>query len=198
MFKIIILDIIDQLWPVVLVCTLFLAVIRIIHLVKKQQKFILYKEVLFLLSFIYIIFLFHVVTFSDVSWSTSNFTPFKEMFRYEFGSKLFLRNVIGNMLIFIPLGFFIGYILRVKNTIIAFIVTLVASFIIETTQYYIGRVFDVDDIMLNVFGGMIGFLGYKLISAINSKLPSGLKKNLLYNILLIVLIGVTVLYLLIP
>ena len=32
-----------------------------------------------------------VVTFQDVSWSTSNFTPFKEIFRYEIGDRLFYK-----------------------------------------------------------------------------------------------------------
>ena len=46
-----------------------------------------------------------------------------------------------------------------------------ASISIEVTQLVIGRVFDVDDILLNVFGGMIGFVLYRFIYKIAYLLP---------------------------
>ena len=75
---------------------------------EKKERFVYYKEAFGLLFCLYIMILFYVVTFQDVSWSTSNFIPFKEMFRYSIGSPLFYRNVIGNMLMFLPYGFFLS------------------------------------------------------------------------------------------
>lgn len=38
-----------------------------------------------------------------------------------------------------------------------------ASVTVETTQLLIGRVFDIDDIILNIIGGIVGYGIYRLI-----------------------------------
>ena len=38
---------------------------------------------------------------------------------------------------------------------------MLVSISIETTQLLIGRIFDIDDIILNIIGGMLGYLIYK-------------------------------------
>lgn len=161
---------------------------------KNKQKFIFYKEMIMLAFVIYILCLFHVVTFQDVSWSTSNFIPFKEMFRYEIGSNLFFRNVIGNMIMFMPYGFFISYYLKLEKTRSAFLLISIASTTIEITQLAIGRVFDIDDIILNVIGGLIGFLAFKFSNSVVDKLPKFLKKTIVYNIIMVIVLIVIVLY----
>jgi glycopeptide antibiotics resistance protein len=168
---------------------------RIVHIVKTKEKVILYKELLALLFVIYILCLFYVVTFQDVSWSTSNFIPFQEMLRYDFGSRLFIKNVLGNMLLFIPYGFFMAYYLKLKKPYSIFILSLIVSCTIEFTQLLIGRVFDVDDILLNLIGGMIGYLLFKLLEDIKDLLPSILKKPIIYNIIILILIVLMLLYL---
>ena len=100
-----ILEIFNQTWPMIIICTVVLSSMRIIYIIKNKSSFVFYKEIMMLLFIIYIMCIFYVVTFQDVSWSTSNFIPFKEMFRYEFGSRLFFKNVIGNMIMFMPYGF---------------------------------------------------------------------------------------------
>ena len=139
----------------------------------------------------YVIALFEVVTFQDVSWSSSNFIPFNEMLRYDFGTKLFFKNVVGNMLMFIPFGFFTSYFLKLKKVYSVFLLTLLTSITIETTQLLIGRVFDIDDIILNVIGGLIGYLIFKIIYKIKF-----LKKEFIYNIIMIVVLIAIILYLL--
>lgn len=37
------------------------------------------------------------------------------------------------------------------------------SFFIEFTQYFIGRSADIDDLILNTLGGVIGFMTYDII-----------------------------------
>jgi len=148
-----------------------------------------------LLFIIYVLCLFYVVTFQDVSWSTSNFIPFSEMLRYDFGSRLFIKNILGNMLLFIPFGFFIGYYLKLKKPISVLIMCLIVSGTIECTQLVIGRVFDVDDILLNIIGGFIGFILWKLLEDIKDLLPSILRKPAVYNIFLISIIIFVILYL---
>ena len=104
-----ILEILGEVWPTILISSVIAISMRLVYLIKNKQKIILYRELLALIFIIYVLCLFYVVTFQDVGWSSSNFVPFKEMFRYSFGSKLFIKNVLGNIIMFIPYGFFVSY-----------------------------------------------------------------------------------------
>lgn len=55
---------------------------------------------------------------------------------------------------------------------------------------YIGRSFDIDDIILNFIGGLIGYLIYKIQFIIVEKMPNFLKKSWLADLLVIVLFGI--------
>ena len=160
-----------------------------------NNKVIFYKEVLLLLFTMYLICLFYVISFTDVSWSTSNFILFKEIFRYKLGSPLFIKNVIGNIILFVPFGFFLGYFLKIKKKRIVILLIISISTTIELLQDYIGRVFDIDDILLNLIGGLLGYLVYDAFNKIKENLPSFLKKNYIYNIIVIVLMILFVFYL---
>lgn len=134
--------------------------------------------------------LFQVVTFQDdVTWSSNNFIPFKEILRYNMGSRLFFKNVVGNMVMFLPYGFFISYYLDNKKLLVPFILTAITSISIETVQLVIGRVFDVDDIILNMLGGTIGFYIYHIIDLFGDRFPNILKNEWFLNILSILLLG---------
>ena len=84
MFETTIVNILSNIWPMVAIFTVILVSYRLVYLKKYEEKFILYKEVLLLAFIIYIMCLFYVVTFQDVSWSTSNFIPFKVISKYFF------------------------------------------------------------------------------------------------------------------
>ena len=192
-------NIIDNIWPMVLIMTIILSTLRVSYILKNKLKFCFYEEMFKLAFMIYIIGLFYLVTFQDVSWSTSNFIPFKEIFRYNIFSSMFFKNVIGNMIIFIPYGFFVSYFLKLDRTKLVIFLSLVTSITIEITQLIIGRVFDVDDILLNVLGGIVGYLLYKLIKGIKDKLPRIFKTEIFYNIvvfLISIAIGYYVYYVL--
>jgi len=194
MFNTTIRNIIFNIWPMIIIMSVILSSIRITSIIKNKEKFVLYDELLKLGFLIYIISLFYVVTFQDVSWSTSNFIPFKEMFRYRIFSTMFFKNVIGNMIMFMPYGFFISYILKLNKKKIVLILSLLVSITIEVTQLIIGRVFDVDDILLNIIGGFIGYFIYRLITKIQTHLPSFLKNNCFYNIIVSSLVILILVY----
>lgn len=185
-------SVINMAWPMVLISVVIVVSLRITYLLKNHQKFVLYKELLMLSFIIYILCLFQIVTFQDdVSWSTNNFIPFKEMFRYEFGSRLFIKNVIGNITLFLPFGLFTSYYLDIKKPYLIFLLTLIASISIESVQMLIGRVFDIDDILLNLVGGIIGFYIFALLRKIGDSLPKFMKSEMFLNIIsAIILIGV--------
>ena len=180
-----------DIWPSLIICCVIIISLRVTYLINNKIKFVFYKEILMLGFIMYIIVLFEVVTFQDVSWSSSNFIPFKEMLRYEFGTKLFFKNVIGNMLMFIPFGFFTSYFLKLKKIYSIFLLTLLTSITIETTQLLIGRVFDIDDIFLNIIGGIVGYFIFKIIYKIKL-----LKKDFIYNIIISVILIFILIYML--
>lgn len=177
-----------EVWPMILIFCVVLISLRIVYIIKTKTKFVLYNELFYLAFLIYIMLLFHIVTFQDVVWSSSNFIPFKEIFRYDIGSKLFYKNVIGNMIMFMPYGFFVSYFTRLKKPYLIFFLSLLVSVTIESTQMAIGRVFDIDDIFLNVLGGVIGFYIYRILFKIVDSFPAFLKKPIVYNIIILLMI----------
>ena len=193
-FRETILNIFEDIWPMLFIFSVIIVSLRLVYLIKNKEKFIFYQEMLMLGFIIYITALFRVVTFQDVSWSSSNFIPFEEMFRYEFGTKLFYKNVVGNMLMFIPYGFFISYFLKTKNPLLILLLTTLVSVTIEFTQLLIGRVFDIDDIMLNIIGGLLGFIIYYVFVKVKNKIVL-LQKPYIYNIIMVVILLVIILYL---
>ena len=192
MIKDTITDIFEYIWPMIVIVVTIIASIRIIYLINTKKNFKLYEELVSLSFIIYILSLFYLVTFQDVTYGTSNFTPFQEMFRYDIGSKLFIKNVLGNILLFVPLGFYAGYYTKSKKIIPMFIIVALSSATIEFTQLNIGRTFDIDDIILNVLGGVIGSLLYKF----GGHLPKFTKKTWFLNLITILLLGLFVTYLL--
>lgn len=185
-------SVINMAWPMVLISIVIIVSLRITYLIKNKKKFVLYKELLMLSFIIYILCLFQIVTFQDdVSWSTNNFIPFQEMFRYSIGSRLFIKNVLGNITLFLPFGLFTSYYLDIKKPYLIFLLTLIASISIESVQLMIGRVFDVDDIILNLVGGILGFYILVLLRKIGNSLPKFMTSELFLNIIsAIILIGV--------
>lgn len=195
MFRDSILQIFSGTWPMIFICTVIISTMRIVYLIKSEKEFVFYKEMMMLAFIIYIMCLFYVVTFQDVSWSSSNLIPFREMFRYKFGSRLFFKNVVGNMIMFMPYGFFVGYFLKLDKKRTVVFLTVIASLTIEITQLKIGRIFDIDDILLNVLGGFIGGASYILLTKTQDKLPQFLKKPIFYNIMVILILVVFIMYL---
>ncbi|MBD7965346.1 VanZ family protein [Fictibacillus norfolkensis] len=81
---------------------------------------------------------------------------------------LILKNIIGNVLLFVPFGLLLPLIYRVFNSWrFIFIFGFGTSFIIEVLQYeYFKRIFDIDDIFLNGMGAMLGLFLYKFLAMI--------------------------------
>ena len=92
-------------------------------------------------------------------------------------------NVFGNIIIFIPFGLFISSYLKSKKVFSVFFISLITSAFIELVQLKVGRSFDIDDIILNVIGSVIGYLLYLGLKSLKKKLPSCLKKDFVYNII---------------
>lgn len=98
-----------------------------------------------------------------------NLVPFKEIERFwtyrgELGIHSFY-NLAGNILIFVPAGFFIPVLWENKRGFFfTTCVTFDMSLLVEILQIVL-RVgsFDVDDLILNTLGGMLGYLLLTLV-----------------------------------
>lgn len=185
--------VLDIVWPMLVISSVVLITVRISYLIKNKQKFVLYKELLTYSFILYSLSLFQIVTFQDdVTWATNNFIPFREILRYNMGSRLFFKNVIGNMVLFLPFGFFTSLYLKNEKPNLTLLLTLITSISIECVQLIIGRVFDIDDILLNLLGGYFGFIIYHLIKKIWDRLPIVLKNEWILNAIAIAFIVIII------
>ncbi|MGN0992980.1 MAG: VanZ family protein [Bacilli bacterium] len=188
-FKMELISLLEFSWPMIAIGVIIAILLRVTYLLVNKQKLVLHEELFKLCFIIYILCLFYVVTFQDVSWSSHNYIPFKEILRYDFGSSLFYRNIFGNMLLFLPYGIFIAKYVKLDNTFIVLVISFITSLSIEVIQFLIGRVFDVDDILLNVIGGTLGFLIYKIFKKFSDKLPSFFQKDIFWDIISVLVLG---------
>lgn len=188
-FKIELMSLLEFSWPMIAIGTIIAVLLRTTYLLVNKQKLILHEELLKLCFIIYILCLFYAVTFQDVSWSSHNYIPFKEILRYDLGSSLFYKNIFGNMLLFLPYGIFIAKYVKLDSSFIVAIISFITSLSIEVIQFLIGRVFDVDDVILNVIGGVLGFLIYKIFKKFSDKLPSFFQKDIFWDIVSVLALG---------
>ncbi len=188
-------DVLPDVWPVIIIITVIACTLRIAYLVKNKIHFCFYKELFTLFFILYVMCLFEVVTLQDNNYGLSNLIPFKEIFRYQIGSRLFIKNIIGNILLFLPYGYFIGYYINNKKITTAAILTMIISITIEIVQLNIGRTFDIDDVILNTCGGTIGFIIYNISENINKYLPKIFKTDGFINFIVIVILLLIIIFL---
>lgn len=76
---------------------------------------------------------------------------------YQYWNEIYI-NILGNILMFIPYGF-IGWLFPKHNDLKTLLIYFLSFLIvIEALQYFTRLgVFDIDDIILNTFGVIIGF-----------------------------------------
>ena len=188
---------IDNMWPMLTIFLVVIAVVRVAAIKNNNEKLVFYKEFSNLLFIIYILLLYVLLTRAELNTVRGyNLVPFSEMFRYEIGSTSFYLNVVGNIVIFIPFGYLISTYIKPKRILSILIVSVISSATVEFVQLCIGRSFDVDDIILNSLGAIIGFLIYIGLGAIKKHLPGIFKKDIIYNILCFIILIIMVLYLL--
>ena len=94
-FRIEVISLLKYTWPTIVMAVIIAVLLRTTDLIVNKKRLVIHKELLGLSFIIYILCLFYVVTFQDVSWSSHNFVPFKEILRYELGTGLFYKNIFG-------------------------------------------------------------------------------------------------------
>ncbi len=138
-----------------------------------------------ILFVLYLAALLYLVFFSEMEQRgflvkedyTYNLTPFKEIKRYLFyGRQIGIRGVFlnlwGNIIGFMPLGFFLPIISRRcrKYWYDTVLCAYLLSFGIEMTQLLLrAGSCDVDDIILNTLGGLFGYIAFCIVQAHRSR-----------------------------
>ena len=111
----------------------------------------------------YIIFIFNMVMFARFRNVVGyNLIPFKSIIEIINNSSIYaiIINIFGNLLIFVPLEYFIIELFNVKKIIPNFLISVGSILLIEILQYIFRvGIFDIDDIILDVFG-MMSFYTY--------------------------------------
>jgi glycopeptide antibiotics resistance protein len=116
----------------------------------------------------YIVFLLDIALFRFPATTrpNPNWVPFHMMVNdWQQGGWEFVINFVGNLVAFLPMGF-LPPLIRVRRTTIwhAALFSLAISFAIEAGQYVSGRrVPDVDDLILNTAGGVLGYFAAQAI-----------------------------------
>lgn len=87
---------------------------------------------------------------------------YEEVFKYKNIAYLII-SFLGNIVMFIPLGFFPPLLWRGKPFKKALITAFSVSLFIEIFQIPLGRGTDVDDLILNTLGGVLGYLVFALV-----------------------------------
>lgn len=154
--------------PVTLLVLPFYLFIRTIFLAEQKHLNVFYKinfnrEVIMLGFFVFIIHLFVQTFIVNSGKDDLNLIPFymiikqiKEISFNEYTFKIFILNVIGNVVIFAPIGMFAPYLFKtdLKHTALF---GLLISLTIEGGQLPLPRTTDVDDLILNTTGAVVGY-----------------------------------------
>ncbi len=134
-------------------------------------------KVLFVL---YISFIIYFLLFSEwygrgaMREYRYNLVLFKEIkrfwiYREQLGWYAVFTNLFGNVLIFVPFGFFLPMASKYKyrSFFSAIFYSFALSLCVETFQLLakVGS-FDVDDMMLNTLGGALGYIAFMICAAI--------------------------------
>lgn len=97
-----------------------------------------------------------------------NFVPFKTILPYLLGHKGLIIagvNLIGNIALLVPIGFIVPFINQKLNWKIILFIAIVAGLSIELPQVALGvGIFDIDDILLNAVGVMIGYWAFLIFA----------------------------------
>lgn len=121
----------------------------------KRKWFWLILYVLYLNAMLIII---GVPDFNYITWQpTINFIPFQDFCMSN------IRGMLLNIVMLVPFGFFLPmYFARYQKWYRTLIAGITTSLLIEIIQLYTFRASDIDDLLMNTLGTVIGFLIAKL------------------------------------
>ncbi|XCP86308.1 VanZ family protein [Roseburia hominis] len=142
---------------------------------KNRKRFRMLGKILFVL---YIAFLLYFLIFSDwygrgrvMDDYRYNLVLFAEIRRFwtyrDMLGWVSFANLFGNVLIFMPFGFFMPMASKYRSFFLTTVYSFALSMLVEVFQL-VSKVgsFDVDDLLLNTIGGIVGYVSFVICNAI--------------------------------
>jgi glycopeptide antibiotics resistance protein len=150
---------------------------HLIFIILLTYTFYLLKVILFKYIFSWTMLVEHTrmikLDYLAREFRSSNFIPFFTIWDYLSGdssSGIVINNILGNVVLFIPVGLLVGYLIR-TSIIKVLIIGFVLSLAIEILQIVLLLgTFDVDDLLLNSIGSILGALLIKGIIVTRNKI----------------------------
>lgn len=167
--------------PYMVIAVPIYLIIRFLMLRKSSRKFNLYHEIALLIFVIFVVGLASQTVIPKIELGINgninilknrthgiNLLPLKVLFEtyrevfINLNINYFIINFLGNIIMFMPIGFFIPLLWEIPDKKII-IVGFLFSLFIEVCQLFLNRGTDVDDLMLNTLGTILGLLVYKFL-----------------------------------
>ena len=111
-----------------------------------------------------------MLNFGGTQVGDPNYVPFKTILPYLLGENGFLigaLNIGGNIAFLIPIGFLLPFVFARIDSKKSLVLAILSGMFIELTQVVLHLgIFDIDDVILNGLGVMVGFWIYLLFQKI--------------------------------
>lgn len=169
-----------QVIPITLLVGLLYIIFRFLNLKKNNSDINYKKEILYLIFVCYIVGLFNLVLVPRNFWNTIwynifynlNENPFEGIFDFSYNFiptiyKIIIGEyalgswvktmIVGNLLMFIPMGILLSLCFKNFKKKNMFKYAILIPFTIEVLQLVVGRSFDIDDLVMNFLGIVIGY-----------------------------------------
>ena len=135
---------------------------------KKGMGFIRQSSYLFLFFSLFLIVFSTIILFGlPIHFTTEhilNLQPLQWLWEENINQRV-MTEIGPNIMIFIPLGFFTPIVFkRMREFHMTALAVFSITFCIEFFQYFIGRSCDVDDLIANLSGGIIGYGIYRILN----------------------------------
>ena len=178
-----------QVIPITLLVGLLYIIFRFLKIKKNNGDINYKKEILYLIFICYIVGLFNLVLVPRNFWNTiwyNIFYSFNENsfegifdFSYNFIPTIYKiiigeyalgnwvkKMIVGNLLMFIPMGILLSLCFKNINKKNMFKYAILIPLAIEVIQLVVGRSFDIDDLVMNFLGIVIGYYIVELVKKI--------------------------------
>ena len=178
-----------QVIPITLLVGILYIIFRFLKLKKNNSDINYKREILYLIFICYIVGLFNLVlvpiNFWNIIWYNIfynfNENPFAGIFDFSYNFiptiyKIIIGEytpdswvkamIVGNFLMFIPMGILLSLCFENVNKKNIFKYAVLIPLAIEVLQLVVGRSFDIDDLVMNFLGIVIGYFIMELVKKI--------------------------------
>lgn len=138
-------------------------------------------SVIYFLLLIKILYLDRATPAYFVDAYRHNLVPLRTINMYilhhaHFNWNTLVANLIGNIVVFIPLGCIYAYFIQGLKRFVPFVLSIIVTIVVVEGVQLLLRLgsFDIDDIILNSIGGIIGFYTLMILKFIGSHVERSL------------------------